>query len=161
MAYVDNNLLAGESVVYLGRRALYKFFPLLGFCLALLLAYVFILQSLYLVLVASIFFVYFVFDFTSVEFAITSRRVIVKKGVFRLNTIEISLEMIESVEVTQSFFEYTVNVGDVLVTGTGSKQEKIEGVKSPIEFKNAFLNEKDKRKMALSTESKSFEIPQR
>jgi len=133
----------------------------LGFCLALLLAYVFILQSLYLVLVASIFFVYFVFDFTSVEFAITSRRVIVKKGVFRLNTIEISLEMIESVEVTQSFFEYTVNVGDVLVTGTGSKQEKIEGVKSPIEFKNAFLNEKDKRKMALSTESKSFEIPQR
>jgi len=85
----------------------------------------------------------------------------VKKGVFRLNTIEISLEMIESVEVTQSFFEYTVNVGDVLVTGTGSKQEKIEGVKSPIEFKNAFLNEKDKRKMALSTESKSFEIPQR
>ena len=95
------------------------------------------------------FFVYFVFEFTSVEFAITNQRVVVKNGIFRLKTVEISLEMIESVEVTQSFFEYSMNVGDVLVTGAGSKQERIEGVKNPIEFKNMFLNERNKKKNDL------------
>ena len=149
MSYIQSNLLHGETLVYIGRRALYKFFPIIGFCLSLLAAYLFVWQSLYLVAVACVFFVYFVFEFTSVEFAITNQRVVVKNGIFRLKTVEISLEMIESVEVTQSFFEYSMNVGDVLVTGAGSKQERIEGVKNPIEFKNMFLNERNKKKNDL------------
>lgn len=145
MTYISKNLLKDEQLIYMGRLAIYKFIPNLLFCCGLLLAYVY-LQEIYLVLAACLIFCWFVLKFTSVEFGITDKRVIVKKGVFRLSTVELALENIESVEVDQSFIDRVLSIGTIVVTGTGSQKERIGDVKHPIEFKNTFLNEKSKKK---------------
>jgi uncharacterized membrane protein YdbT with pleckstrin-like domain len=68
------------------------------------------------------------------EFGITSKRVLGKTGLVRLNTVDIVLAKVEAIRVNQSILGRIFDFGDVLVTGTGGTVEVLSFIPDPIEF---------------------------
>jgi uncharacterized membrane protein YdbT with pleckstrin-like domain len=71
------------------------------------------------------------------EIAVTDRRVIYKRGFIRRHTIEMHMDKVESVDVSQSVLGRLFDYGDVLVRGTGVGFEPLQMIESPIELRNA------------------------
>ena len=71
------------------------------------------------------------------EIAVTDRRVIYKRGFIRRHTIEMHMDKVESVDVSQSVLGRLFDYGDVLVRGTGVGFEPLQMIESPIELWNA------------------------
>lgn len=70
------------------------------------------------------------------ELAVTSRRIIYKRGFIRRHTIEMNMDKVESVDVDQSFWGRILNYGTIVVHGTGGGLEPLRRIDSPIEFRN-------------------------
>ena len=71
------------------------------------------------------------------EIAVTSRRVIVKRGLIRRSTIEMNAGQIESVQVNQSIAGRLLDFGTVTVRGTGAGIEPIAKVAAPLAMREA------------------------
>ena len=71
------------------------------------------------------------------EIAVTDRRVIYKRGVFRRYTVEMNVSKIETVDVVQSFWGRILGYGTVLIRGTGSGFEPLRTVAKPLALRNA------------------------
>ena len=54
------------------------------------------------------------------ERALTNRRLVIKRGLIRRQTEEISFNRIEEVNLNQSILQRILGSGDIRVTGTGS-----------------------------------------
>jgi membrane protein YdbS with pleckstrin-like domain len=68
------------------------------------------------------------------EFAVTSKRVLGKTGLIRLNTVDIVLAKVEAIRINQSILGRIFDFGDVLVTGTGGTVEVLGFIPDPVEF---------------------------
>ncbi|MBK9107297.1 MAG: PH domain-containing protein [Saprospiraceae bacterium] len=77
------------------------------------------------------------------EFVITNRRIIIKKGLIRIWTFEMSLRKIESVFVDQSILGRILNFGTVTITGSGGTREIF------IVFGNHLCSERNLWKLSL------------
>ena len=74
--------------------------------------------------------------YTSSEFAVTDRRVIIKVGfITRKKTMEMSLTKVESVQVDQTITGRMLNYGTIVVTGTGGTKESFKLLRRPLEFR--------------------------
>lgn len=71
------------------------------------------------------------------EIAITNRRVIYKTGLITRRTIEMNMDKIESVDVTQDIFGRLLNYGTVLIRGTGASLEPLSTIATPLALRNA------------------------
>ena len=71
------------------------------------------------------------------EFAVTSKRVIVKLGFVSRRTIEINMSKVESVEVNQGIFARLFNYGTIVVIGTGGTKEPFDLINDPLAFRRA------------------------
>jgi len=71
--------------------------------------------------------------------AVTTQRVIAKRGWIARRTTEISLGRVEGVEINQTIFERMFNFGDILVSGVGSHKARIDDVSDPMSFRKALL----------------------
>jgi len=69
------------------------------------------------------------------EMAVTSKRVIVKVGLLRRETIELFLPRVESVRVEQGLLGRLLGYGEIVVRGTGGTAEPFKNVRSPMEFR--------------------------
>ena len=72
---------------------------------------------------------------TTTEMAVTSKRVIVKVGFLRKDTIELFLPKIESVRVDQGLLGRMLGYGNIVVKGTGGTAEPFKNICSPLEFR--------------------------
>ncbi len=153
MSFIQHDLMPGETLVYVGRQAIYKFLPKFAMSLFVCLGYFYsnppIQQACAAVGFTS--FILVCLQFGSVEFGITDRRVIVKKGLFSITTIELALNVIESVKIEQSFIGRVFNVGDITIVGMGASPEFIHSVKRPIRFKEEFYKQKSRYMMTPNT----------
>ena len=70
------------------------------------------------------------------EIAVTSRRVIYKRGFIRRNTIEMNMDKVASVDVVQSIMGRLLNYGSVTVTAAGQNLDAMHTIESPIELRN-------------------------
>ena len=70
------------------------------------------------------------------ETDVTNMRVVHKEGFIRRDTFEMSLDRIESVDVSQSIPGRLLGYGDVTVVGVGETDKKIPMIASPIPFRN-------------------------
>lgn len=119
-SYVNNNLIAGEQVVYETKLHWITFISLKGIFtlfIAPLIAY-----------------------WTS-EFAITNKRLIIKTGFISRNTFEMNLSKIESINVSQSILARILGYGTILIMGTGSTREPFDRIKDPLTFRKKFLEQ--------------------
>src|SRR5262249_42591338 len=116
MSYVRSNLIAGEQVVFETRRHWIAYFSLRG---------LFTLGLLPLI------------EYWTSEFAITSKRVIVKEGLIYRDTLELNLQRVESVSVDQSLIGRLFGYGTITIIGTGGTRETFHRIAHPLEFRKA------------------------
>lgn len=69
------------------------------------------------------------------EFAVTSKRVIIKVGAISTKTFELFLNKIESVGVNQDLFGRMFGYGTIVVRGTGGGLEPFKCIVEPLEFR--------------------------
>ena len=71
------------------------------------------------------------------EIDVTNLRVVHKTGFIQRKTFEMSLDKVESVDVSQSILGRIFNYGDVEIFGVGEGGKVIKTIASPLEFRNA------------------------
>lgn len=77
--------------------------------------------------------------FSTSEYGITNRRVIMKTGWIRRHSVEVFLQRIEGLSVNQTIPGRIFNYGTVLVVGTGGTSEFYPNVPSPVKFHRLVL----------------------
>ncbi len=70
------------------------------------------------------------------ELAVTSRRIIYKRGLIRRYTIEMNMDKVESVDVNQSILGRIFDFGDITVRGTGEGMQPLHSIDAPLAFRN-------------------------
>jgi len=71
------------------------------------------------------------------EYAVTSRRVIIKAGCISRDTLELNLSKLESVSVSQGIVGRILGYGRLIVRGTGGTAGTYKYVANPLAFKRA------------------------
>jgi hypothetical protein len=74
---------------------------------------------------------------TTTEIAATTRRFVVKRGLFRRAVIEINAGQLESVTVYQSMFGRMLGYGTIIAGGTGSGVDPVAKVSRPLQLRDA------------------------
>ncbi|MEO8959146.1 MAG: PH domain-containing protein [Rudaea sp.] len=77
--------------------------------------------------------------YKSTELAVTTKRVIVKHGFIRRQTIEINMNKVESIQVDQGVLGRVFDFGTLIIAGTGTSHAPITGVCAPMAFRKAFI----------------------
>lgn len=131
-SYVEGALVKDETIVYIGRTSLWSMWHLIFFGVVLLP----IAFGLILLVIAWV-------RYKTTELAITTRRIIVKKGLISRSTVEINLHKVESVMVEQSLFGRLFDFGTLVVSGAGVPQAPVIGVRAPMAFRKAFVEAQD------------------
>lgn len=73
------------------------------------------------------------------EIAVTTRRVIQKRGLIRRQTGEMNMEKVESVIVDQSILGRVLGYGSIVVRGTGSGIEGLHFIADPIALRSSIV----------------------
>ncbi len=116
-AYVNNNLIRGEVVEYETSYHWIIFFSL---------------RALLTLFIAPL------IDKWTDEFAITSKRVIIKTGLIRRRTVELNLNKIESVNIDQGILGRILGFGSIQIVGTGGTKEVFPNINKPLTFRKKF-----------------------
>jgi uncharacterized membrane protein YdbT with pleckstrin-like domain len=78
------------------------------------------------------------------QYIVTNRRVIQIFGIFNKNVVDSSLEKVNDVKMTQSFFGRLFDYGDVeILTASEQGSNLFKRIGDPIKFKTAMLNAKE------------------
>lgn len=124
--YVDQSLAQGETVLMRGR------WPLAVWLWAWL-----ILVLLGIFVIGIVLFVMMVASMLTTEFAVTSQRVILKRGWIVRNTAELSVQSVEGVHLDQNLWERLWGYGRIYVTGTGEARIAFPPMADPVGFRRA------------------------
>src|SRR5579862_5711102 len=141
MSYVDRNLLPGEQVTFRTHLSLFIFtVPVLLAVLAVicyaiapgtrLVGHILLLAALVIGAAKYL-------DYASSEFAVTNKRIIIKVGFLKRRTLEMQVQKIETVAVSQGIGARILGYGDILVTGTGGTKEAFRHVSAPLKLRHA------------------------
>ena len=148
MGYVEQNLMAGEEVIYRAKLH-WKVFLLpiilllVGVLILLLDRTIFDAQSLccgsqwgVLLLLAGLFGgILAAISYTTSEFALTDKRVLVKVGFIKRHSLELLLTKVEGIGVDQGILGRILGYGTIVVAGTGGTKEPFKNIADPLEFR--------------------------
>lgn len=145
MSYVKRNLIAGETLVYsTGVHWIVLFWP---FVLVIILAaggIACLVRGTFAgkieigTLLLGVAFVYGLFAIirrNATEIAVTNRRVIIKTGMASRRSLEIMLQKVESIGITETFWGRFLGYGSVMIHGTGGTPEPFHKIAHPSEFR--------------------------
>ena len=74
--------------------------------------------------------------YTTSEYGVTSRRIVMKIGWIRRHSIEIFLEKVEALMVDQSMLGRLLGYGSITIVGTGGTQDPFKFVPNPLTFRD-------------------------
>lgn len=141
MSYVEDHLLPGEQIVH--RAHLHKIVYLGPVLIAIVLigiGFAGIVSSIRALAIGA--FVLALIPlvaahivYTSSEFAVTNKRVVIKTGFVQRRTLETLLGKVEGIEVNQGFVARMLDFGTIVVTGTGGTRETFQNIAAPLEFR--------------------------
>ncbi|MFW6275832.1 MAG: PH domain-containing protein [bacterium] len=141
MGYVEENLLTDESIITKGRLHWILFLgPAIMFLIAIIVASNDPTVSPGFFFIAIVWLLKKLIDFYCTELAITDKRVIVKFGFIRRNTIELNHSKVESLNIDQGIIGRLLNFGTIKIHGTGSGTTPVPKVEAPLQFRRV-LNE--------------------
>ena len=135
-SYVEGALIKDEKLVHVGHISLWSLWHLIAAGVVLLPAFG----------VGLIFLIIAFARYKSVELAVTTKRVIVKHGLVRRQTVEMNLSKVESVQVEQGVIGRLFNFGTLIVSGTGVSHAPLAGIADPMGFRKAFIEAQDSGK---------------
>ena len=166
MTYVDSTLIAGEDVVYRTRRhwislllpvavgTLLFFFSLLSFLGANdsngtgTFGFIFLVLAVIALGVGYL-------RWKSIEAAVTTKRIIIKKGVLTQDSLEMSLAKVESIAVSQGLIGRMLDYGTIFICGTGGTEEPFTGIAHPMEFRHQIQQQMDRLQPAIAATGRS------
>ena len=126
MRYIDASLADGETIIQRGEwPGLFWF----GAWAALIL--------LGIIVVGIFIFVRSAIIMKTTDFAVTNRRVILKRGWLNRRTQELAVESVEGVSLDQSIIARIFGYGRVIVTGTGDAVVVFPPMANPVAFRRA------------------------
>jgi uncharacterized membrane protein YdbT with pleckstrin-like domain len=126
MRYIDESLAVGETIIQRGKWPTIYW---VGAWAALLL--------LGIILVGVFIFIGMLIKMKTTDFAVTDRRVILKRGWLTRSTQELAVESVEGVLLNQSLIERIFGYGRVTVTGTGDAVINFPPMGHPVSFRRA------------------------
>jgi len=132
-SYVEGALVKDERIVHIGHISFWSMWHLIT--LGVLLIPVVGLGLVFLA-VAYV-------RYKSTELAVTTKRVIVKHGFIRRQTVEINLNKVESIQVDQGVLGRVFDFGTLVISGTGTSHAPISGIAQPMAFRKAFIEAQD------------------
>ena len=135
MNYLDASLSDGEQVMYRASlsRAWFWWRILLGILLLPMLGLgLLVWVALWIRLI-------------STEIGVTSKRIVIKRGLFTRKIDEISLRKIESVHADQSIFARMFDYGTIIVRGTGESNFIITNIQSPLDLRKFIIQAMEDR----------------
>lgn len=141
MSYVENQLLPGEQIKYQAHlhKAIYILPAAAAAVLVILglgaLANELMATGAIAVAMAGVIGLICYLHYSSSEFAITNKRVIIKVGFIQRRTLETLLTKVEGIGVDQSVFGRMLGFGTITVTGTGGTREPFANIADPLEFR--------------------------
>jgi uncharacterized membrane protein YdbT with pleckstrin-like domain len=128
LSYIDDSLIAGETIVHRARVSWWSQSPLV------------LLGIVTFVVVIGIFFLIVAWvRVRSTEIAITNRRVIAKFGFIKRHTVEINLDKVEALKVEQGFWGRVLNYGTIFISGAGTSVAPIPNIADPLVFRRKFM----------------------
>jgi membrane protein YdbS with pleckstrin-like domain len=156
MTYVESNLVPGETVIYQTRLHwnvmlghIFVGCVLLGVPGALLLYYAFSHPRMEpntlhvtegggvaLLVCGAVVILMGMVRRSATEMAVTNRRVVIKTGLMSRKTIEMLLNKVESIEVSETAFGRMLGYGTITVIGTGGTPDPFHKVAHPLEFRS-------------------------
>jgi uncharacterized membrane protein YdbT with pleckstrin-like domain len=147
MSYVKHVLQKDETVRYVTTYHWIVYVPglaLLAIGCAVWLASVaassmkdlLLIVAMLLVVVAALMLASAWFQRWTTEIAATNKRIIFKRGFIQRKTIEMHMDKVTSVDVTQSILGRLLDYGDIRIEGAGQSFENLPTIASPIEFRN-------------------------
>lgn len=91
------------------------------------------------------------------EMAVTTRRVVVKTGLASRRTIEMLLNKVETIEVTEPGLGRILGYGSITLIGTGGTSEQFHKIAKPLVFRNEVQQqiEKLRPEAAAATQTQS------
>jgi uncharacterized membrane protein YdbT with pleckstrin-like domain len=150
-SYVDNVLQPGETIRYTGTLHWVIFLPAVALLTFAVVGGIVILVSpgighgahLFAIIVG-LAFVFGVLHLIAAwvkrlgtEIAVTNHRVIYKRGIISRRSVEMNMDKVESVDVTQDISGRILDYGTVTIRGTGAGLEPLVTIASPIALRNA------------------------
>ena len=132
-SYVEGALVKDEKIVHVGHISLWSLWHLVAAGVVLLPAFG----------VGLIFLAIAYVRYKSVELAVTTKRVIVKHGFVRRQTVEMNLNKVESIQVEQGVLGRLFDFGTLIVSGTGTSHAPLTGIAQPMGFRKAFIEAQD------------------
>lgn len=126
MRYIDSSLAPGEEILSRGQYPGVFWF---GAWAALIL--------LGIIIVGIFIFVRSWIVMSTTDFAVTNRRVILKRGWLNRKTQELSVESVEGVTLDQSLIARMFGYGSIVVTGTGDAVIRFPPMAHPVAFRRS------------------------
>jgi len=154
MKYVENNLIKEEKIIY---KAKLNFLPIIeNLILLVILIIIGFLpininkyDSATIVIVIGIFFIIFVIaiekllsyliSYFTTELVITNKRLIGKKGLINIKTLDAPLNKITTVSISKGLFGILFNYGNLKIK-VFTDEYKYELLENPEKFKNELMN---------------------
>lgn len=152
MSYVDENLLPGEQVVYRAKLHWSLFsLPMAWAIVGLLLCLFGITDDQVVALVLGLLFLLAAvltlpgpwITYRTTEMAITTQRIIAKRGWIRRDTLEVEHRGIGGVQVKQGVMDRIFNRGTVTITSAGAPRSGFPGIAKPLDFRRNALQAKE------------------
>jgi len=154
MTYLEQSLLADESILYTTHRHWIIFWPVAMWLGLAFLFYTYVpehllgvipfsqqyfisdLVSSFALIAAIIAAITSYLNYQTSEFGITSKRVLLKIGIIRRYSLEIFLKRVESINVNQSILGRIFDYGTIYVIGTGGTWDYFRFIAEPMTFRH-------------------------
>lgn len=140
MSYIEKNLMAGEKVIYRAKLHWASVFSaaIAWTVLAILL---FVGKAApggaFCLVIAVVVGALEYLKLIGAEFGVTNKRVMIKVGLIRRQSLETLLTKVEGVSVDQGILGRVLGFGTISVNGTGSTKTPFKGIENPMEFRRA------------------------
>lgn len=161
MSYIKETLMPDENLSYYTKPHWMVFYPVvLWFIISLfalivaelhgsLIVYGTSLYGLisFLTFIVTIYYVFSsIITYCASEYGVTNKRVLVKTGFIKRNSLEIILARIESIQVEQSVLGRIFNYGTIIIAGTGGCRDPFYFIPAPLKFRKKVQEEIDLNK---------------
>jgi uncharacterized membrane protein YdbT with pleckstrin-like domain len=159
MAYVEDNLVPGENILYKANLHWGMFVgPVILLGTGLLLTIISLLPLVSstnngdnssasatigcftccagpILLIGFIYLVSAFMSYISTEFALTDRRIIAKTGILQQRSLELMIGKVESIGVNQPLLGRVLNFGTIVVCGTGGTKQPFHNIADPMSLR--------------------------
>lgn len=144
MSYAEKSLASDEFVVY--KTSLHWIIFSRWVVLAILLIFIssiinIVSLGLVLSLIPLIGLIASFIEYSTSEFAVINKRIMVKIGWIKRISLEMYLDKVESILVNQGILGRILNYGTIIIIGVGGTREPFKNVENPLELRKKILEQ--------------------